>query len=37
LRSLLGGAEAGKRFVLGMLDHHRQRLDRLGIEPVEPD
>jgi hypothetical protein len=37
LRSLLGGEEAGKRFVLGMLDRHRQRLDRLGIEPVEPD
>jgi hypothetical protein len=37
LRSLLGGAEAGKRFILTLLDRHRQRLDRLGIEPVEPD
>jgi hypothetical protein len=37
LRSLLGGTDAGKRFVLSLLDRHRQRLDRLGIEPVEPD
>jgi hypothetical protein len=36
LRTLLGGEEAGKRFVLSLLDRHRQRLDRLGIEPVEP-
>jgi hypothetical protein len=37
LRTLLGGEEAGKRFILSLLDRHRQRLDRLGIEPVEPD
>ncbi len=37
LRKLLGGSDAGKRFVLGLLDRHRQRLDRLGIEPVEAD
>jgi hypothetical protein len=37
LRALLGGEEAGKRFVIQMLDGHRQRLDRLGIEPVESD
>jgi hypothetical protein len=37
LRSLLGGSQAGKRFILTLLDSHRQRLDRLGIEPVEPD
>jgi hypothetical protein len=37
LRTLLGGSEAGKRFVLSLLDRHRQRMDRLGIEPVEPD
>jgi len=37
LRTLLGGDESGKRFVLSLLDRHRQRLDRLGIEPVEPD
>jgi len=37
LRSLLGGEEAGKRFVLSLLDRHRQRLDRLGIDPVETD
>ncbi len=37
LRTLLGGEEAGKRFVLSLLDRHRQRGDRLGIEPVEPD
>ena len=37
LRALLGGAEAGRRFVIQMLDGHRKRLDRLGIEPVESD
>jgi hypothetical protein len=37
LRALLGGEEAGKRFVLSMLDRHRQRIDRLGIEEVEID
>jgi len=37
LRTLLGGEEAGKRFILSLLDRHRQRLDRLGIEPVELD
>jgi hypothetical protein len=37
LRALLGGEEAGKRFILSLLDRHRQRLDRLGIDPVEPD
>jgi hypothetical protein len=36
LRMLLGGSEAGKRYILTLLDRHRQRLDRLGIEPVEP-
>jgi len=35
LRTLLGGDEAGKRFILSLLDRHRQRLDRLGIDPVE--
>lgn len=35
LRALLGGEEAGKRFVLSLLDGHRQRLDRLGIDPVD--
>ena len=37
LRKLLGGEEAGKRFILSLLDRHRQRVDRLGIEPVETD
>src|SRR5438876_1012126 len=37
LRALLGGEEAGKRFVLSLLDGHRQRLDRLGIDPLESD
>lgn len=37
LRALLGGAEAGRRLVIQMLDGHRKRLDRLGIEPVESD
>jgi hypothetical protein len=35
LRTLLGGNEGGKRLVLSILDRHRQRLDRLGIEPVD--
>jgi hypothetical protein len=37
LRALLGGEEGGKRFVLSLLDRHRQRLDRLGIDPVDSD
>jgi hypothetical protein len=37
LRTLLGGEEAGKHFILSLLDRHRQRLDRLGIDPVETD
>jgi tRNA-(MS[2]IO[6]A)-hydroxylase MiaE-like protein len=35
LRMLLGGQEGGKRFILGLLDRHRQRIDRLGIERVD--
>lgn len=35
LRTLLGGNEGGKRLVLSMLDRHRQRLDRLGIELID--
>ena len=35
LRGLLGGSEAGKRLVLQILDGHRVRLDRLGIDPVD--
>lgn len=35
LRALLGGTEGGKRLVLSLLDRHRQRLDRLGVDPVE--
>lgn len=35
LRTLLGGDDGGKRLVLSMLDRHRQRLDRLGIDPIE--
>jgi hypothetical protein len=37
LRTLLGGEESGKRFVLSLLDRHRQRIDRLGIESVEEE
>jgi tRNA-(MS[2]IO[6]A)-hydroxylase MiaE-like protein len=37
LRTLLGGEEAGKRFILSLLDRHRQRVDRLGIDPVDTD
>src|SRR6266567_4133789 len=35
LRTLMGGQEGGKRLVLLLLDRHRQRLDRLGIDPVD--
>jgi hypothetical protein len=35
LRELLGGAEGEKRLFLDLLERHRRRLDRLGIEPVE--
>jgi tRNA-(MS[2]IO[6]A)-hydroxylase (MiaE)-like len=35
LRGLLGGSEGEKRLVLDLLDRHRARLDRLGIEKVE--
>jgi hypothetical protein len=35
LRQLLGGQELEKRLLLDLLDRHRRRLDRLGIEPVD--
>jgi hypothetical protein len=35
LRNLLGDQEGEKRLLLDMLDRHRARLDRLGIEPLE--
>jgi hypothetical protein len=35
LRTLLGDQEGEKRLLLDMLDRHRARLDRLGIELVE--
>ncbi|HEX6261285.1 MAG TPA: ferritin-like fold-containing protein [Actinomycetota bacterium] len=35
--SLLGEPEDQKRILLDLLDRHRRRLDRLGIEPVEPE
>jgi hypothetical protein len=34
LRTILGGQEGEKRLLLDMLDRHRARLDRLGIESV---
>jgi hypothetical protein len=37
LRELLGGPHAEKRLILDLLDRHRRRLDRLGIEPVEEE
>jgi hypothetical protein len=37
MKTLLGGHEAGKRFVLTLLERHRQRLDRLGIEAVDDE
>jgi hypothetical protein len=35
LSELLGGAEPEKRLLLEVLERHRVRLDRLGIEPVD--
>jgi hypothetical protein len=35
LSELLGGPEVEKRLLLEILERHRRRLDRLGIEPVE--
>ena len=35
VRTLLDGEEGEKRLLLDLLDRHRVRLDRLGIEPVE--
>jgi hypothetical protein len=35
LRELLGDDEVEKRALLDLLDRHRRRLDRLGIEPVD--
>ena len=35
VRVLLDGEEGEKRLLLDMLERHRRRLDRLGIEPVE--
>jgi len=37
LRQLLGGGEGERRWVLNLLDGHRARLDRLGIERIEAD
>jgi hypothetical protein len=37
LRELLAAAEGERRWVLDLLDRHRARLDRLGIERVEAD
>jgi hypothetical protein len=35
LRGILGGEEGEKRALLDLLERHRERLDRLGIEPVD--
>ena len=35
VRTLLGGEEAEKRLLLDLLQRHRGRLDRMGIEPVD--
>jgi hypothetical protein len=35
IRTLLGGPEAEKRLLLDLLQRHRERLDRMGIEPVD--
>ena len=36
LLDLLGGEEAEKQMVLKLLEGHRARLDRVGVEPLEP-
>ena len=36
-RDLMGGEEGEKRLVLDLLERHRARLDRLGIDKVEVD
>jgi hypothetical protein len=36
LRDLMGGEEGEKALVLRLLERHRARLDRLGVEPIEP-
>jgi hypothetical protein len=35
LRSLLGGMEGEKHLLLDLLQRHRVRLDRMGVEPVD--
>lgn len=35
VRTLMGGEEAEKRLLLDLLQRHRGRLDRMGIEPVD--
>jgi hypothetical protein len=35
LRSLLGGQEGEKRVLLELLQRHRERLDRMGVESVD--
>lgn len=35
IRALLGGEENQKQVVLSLLERHRQRLDRLGIESID--
>jgi tRNA-(MS[2]IO[6]A)-hydroxylase (MiaE)-like len=37
LQELLGRPDGAKRLVLDLLESHRGRLDRLGVEPVEAD
>jgi hypothetical protein len=37
LLDLLGGEEAEKALVLKLLEGHRVRMDRLGVEPLEPE
>jgi hypothetical protein len=38
LKGLFGrDQDGGKQFILTLLERHRQRLDRLGIEPLEDD
>ncbi len=35
LRGLLGGPDGEERVLLGLLERHRMRLDRAGIEPID--
>lgn len=37
IKALMGGAENQKQVVISLLERHRQRLDRLGVEAIDDD